>query len=273
MMRDVIIMIAPNGARKTRSDHASLPVSIEDTVSEAALCHAAGASALHAHVRGAHDEHVLDAGLYRELIAEMSARVPGMLVQVTSEAVGIYTPQQQVDCIEAVLPQMVSMCLREISSGFEHPEFARRFFAWCDDNAVHVQHIVFSDDEFRHFLEYRDQGVIPPGHRCVLFVLGRYSANFQSAPADLEPFLAHDLAELDWFTCAFGHREQDCVMAAIEAGGNARIGFENNLYLPHGEVAPNTAALVSSLVGAIESKGFTVADSARARQSLGIRSA
>jgi uncharacterized protein (DUF849 family) len=88
-MREVVIMVAPNGARKTRSDHSSLPVSIEDTVSEAALCRAVGASALHAHVRGANDEHVLDAGLYRELIAAMAQRVPGMLVQITSEAVGI----------------------------------------------------------------------------------------------------------------------------------------------------------------------------------------
>ena len=272
-MRDVVIMVAPNGARKTRSDHSSLPVSIQDTVSEAALCRAAGASALHAHVRGANDEHVLDAGLYRELIAEMAERVPGMLVQITSEAVGIYSPRQQVDCVRAVKPAMVSMCLREISSGFEQPDFARQFFEWCDDHKVHVQHIVFSAEEFRHFLDYRDRGVIPAGHRCVLFVLGRYNINFQSEPADLEPFLRHDLSGLDWFTCAFGQREQECVMAAIEAGGNARVGFENNLYLPTGEVAPNTAALVTSLVGAIESSNLAVADCERARQLLGIRSA
>jgi uncharacterized protein (DUF849 family) len=241
-MREVVIMVAPNGARKTRSDHSSLPVSIEDTVSEAALCRAVGASALHAHVRGANDEHVLDAGLYRELIAAMAQRVPGMLVQI-------------------------------ISSGFEQPDFARQFFEWCDDHRVHVQHIVFSAEEFRHFLEYRDRGVIPAGHRCVLFVLGRYNVNFQSAPVDLEPFLKHDLSGLDWFTCAFGLREQECVMAAIEAGGNARIGFENNLHLPNGEIAPNTAALVTSLADAIESSKLAVADCERARQLLGIRSA
>jgi uncharacterized protein (DUF849 family) len=86
MTRNVIIMVAPNGARKTKLDHASLPVSIEDTVTEAGLCHAAGASVLHAHVRGVNDEHVLDAGLYRELLTELSRQVPQMLIQVTSEA-------------------------------------------------------------------------------------------------------------------------------------------------------------------------------------------
>jgi len=272
MTRDVIVMVAPNGARKTKLDHATLPVSIEDTVSEAALCFAAGASALHAHVRGANDQHVLDVGLYRELISEMATRVPGMLIQVTSEAVGIYTPEEQVACIQSVTPQMASMCLREISSNFGNPAYAQAFFTWCDEHEVHIQHIVFSAEELQHFLDYRDQGVIPAGHRCVLFVLGRYNVNFQSDPAYLEPFLQHDLDGLDWFTCAFGYREQDCVMAAIKAGGHARIGFENNLFLPNGEVAANTAALVTSLVDLMQESDHRPADSATARQLLGVRS-
>lgn len=270
---DVIIMVAPNGARKTKADHSSLPVSIEDTASEAALCYAAGACALHAHVRDVNDEHVLDAGLYRELIAEVARRAPGMLIQVTSEAVGIYTPEQQVECIQSVKPEMASMGLREISSNYDRPDYAQQFFAWCDDNRVHIQHILFSAEDFEHFLDYRDRGIIPAGHRCVLFVLGRYNVNFQSEPADLDPFLQHDLSELDWFTCAFGHREQECVMAAIEAGGNARIGFENNLYLPDGEVAANTAALVDSLVATLRQRDLAAAGSAEARQLLGIRNA
>lgn len=272
MTRNVIIMAAPNGARKTKLDHTALPVSIEDTVHEAAQCYAAGASVLHAHVRGKNDEHVLDAGLYRELIAEMTRRVPGMLIQITSEAVGIYTPAQQVTCIQAVIPQMASMCLREISSNFERPETAQQFFEWCDEHKVHIQHIVFSAEELQHFLDYRERGIIPAGHRCILFVLGRYNVNFQSDPADLDPFLQHDLDDLDWFTCAFGSHEQQCVMAAITAGGNARVGFENNLYLPNGKMAASTAALVSNLVDTMQSVDCRPADCTNVRHLLGIRS-
>ena len=266
-------MVAPNGARKTKADHARLPVSIADTVDEAERCFAAGASALHGHVRGTADEHVLDAGRYRELIAEMSRRVPQMLLQITTEAIGRYTPAQQVDCIRTVQPEMASVILREISSNFENPDFAREFFSWCDAHNVHVQHILFSAEELDHFLRLRDQRVIPAGHRCVLFVLGRYSVDFQSAPEDLEPFLQRDLTGLDWFTCAFGRREQDCVLTAVEAGGHARVGFENNLYLPDGEIAADTAALVTSLAAALRTKSLRPASAAAARQLLGVRSA
>jgi uncharacterized protein (DUF849 family) len=135
-----------------------------------------------------------------------------------------------------------------------------------------VQHIVYSAEELQHWLDYRDQGVIPSSHHCVLFVLGRYSVNFQSQPTDLEPFLQHDLEGLDWFCCAFGNMEQSCMMAAINAGGNARIGFENNLYLPNGDLAANTAALVSSLVDALQEGDCRPANSEFARQLLGVRS-
>jgi 3-keto-5-aminohexanoate cleavage enzyme len=272
-MRDAIIMAAPNGARKTKQDHATLPVSIVDTVSEAALCHGAGASALHAHVRGSQDEHLLDAGLYRELLQEMATRVPDMLVQVTSEAVGIYTPAQQVECIKAVKPQMASMALREISSDFTEPDYTRQFYEWCLEHDVHIQHIIYSAEELQKFLDYRESGVIPASHRCILFVLGRYRVDFQSQVADLTPFLQYDLAALDWFVCAFGHQEQQCVLAAIEAGGHARIGFENNLYLPNGDLAENTAALVTSLVGTLEERACRAASCERARQLLGVRNA
>ena len=272
-MREVIIMAAPNGARKTAKDHPALPVSIAATVDEAARCHAAGAAALHAHVRGDHEEHVLDVGRYRELLQALEQRVPDMLPQVTSEAVGVYTPAEQVACIQALRPRMASMALREISSEFTAPGQAREFFEWCAANDVHVQHILFTAEDLQHFLDYRDQGIIPAGQRCLLFVLGRYRADFQSDPADLDPFLAHDLDGFDWFVCAFGHREQECALKAIDNGGHARIGFENNLYLPNGEMADDTAALITSLADALAARGLEAASGETARQLLGVRSA
>ena len=132
---------------------------------------------------------------------------------------------------------------------------------------------MYSAEELQKFLHYRDAGIIPASHRCILFVLGRYRADFQSQVDDLTPFLQHDLDALDWFVCAFGHQEQQCVLAAIEAGGHARIGFENNLYLPNGDLAGNTAELVGSLVETLAERECRPASSERARQLLGVRSA
>ncbi len=273
MTTPVIIMVAPTGARKTRRDHPALPISIEETVEEAVQCHAAGATVLHAHVRGKQDEHLLDAGLYRELITEMEHRVPDMLVQITTEAVGVYTPDQQVNCVQAVVPEMASVALKEITANFTDLPFAKRFYSWTIEAGVHIQHILFSDEELVQFLNLKQSGIIPASHRCVLFVLGRYSVDFQSHPTDLNPFLARDLTGLDWFVCAFGAKEQACLNAAIDQGGHARIGFENNLYLPNGDIAANTAELVRELAKSITASDRSFATSDQTRHLLGLPSA
>jgi uncharacterized protein (DUF849 family) len=54
----------------------------------ARACRAAGAGAIHAHVRDADGVNVLDAGLYREVFAGLAQAVPAMPVQTTAEAVG-----------------------------------------------------------------------------------------------------------------------------------------------------------------------------------------
>ena len=86
----LLIMAAPNGARKTKDDHPNLPVTIDDVISEAAACHRAGAAMLHAHVRDDNARHSLDTGRYRELLSEMKSRLPDMLCQITTEQAGVF---------------------------------------------------------------------------------------------------------------------------------------------------------------------------------------
>ncbi len=264
----VIIMVAPNGARKTHKDHPSLPVSIEETIAEASACYSAGATVLHAHVRGKNQEHVLDAGLYSELLNELKHRLPDMLVQITTEAIGIYSSQQQVDCVRSVKPEMVSVALREMTDDFHQTDFARDFYHWCAEANVHIQHILYSTDELQRFRQYKFDNVIPESQNCVLFVLGRHAVDFQSSPDDLKPFLQQAPKDLDWFTCAFGVQEQACVLSGIIHGGHARIGFENNLHLANGNLAGSTRDLVLDLKKAIKATGLAVANARQTRNLL-----
>ncbi len=264
-------MVAPNGARKTHQDHPNLPVSIAETVQEAVRCQAAGATVLHAHVRGRHGEHVLDPVRYRQLIRAMENHVPGMLLQMTTEAVGLYSSVQQTECVYAVQPRLISMAVREIAPVGANTALASKFYRWTCQHHVHVQHIVYDDKDLARLIELQNHGVIPGGRLCVLFVLGRYLQSRESRPADIKPFLAvKGDVPMDWFVCAFGSREHDCALEAIEAGGHARIGFENNLLRPDGSRADYTADLVTALKAAMEMRGILVADFWETQQILGL---
>ena len=148
-----------------------MPVTIAETVETARACHKAGAGALHAHVRDEEQRHVLDAGRYRELLEEMTLNVPDMEVQITTEAVGRYAPEEQRDLVRALRPKSVSIALKEMLSDGEEDQ-ARRFYHWAEEAGVVVQHILYAAEEQQRLFELCDSDVLPDAPLQLLFVLG-----------------------------------------------------------------------------------------------------
>ena len=90
------------------------------------------------------------------------------------------------------------------------------------------------------------------------------------APDDLNTFLAMvNNVPRDWVFSAFalGRNEMPYVAAAMLAGGNVRVGLEDNLYLKRGVLASN-AQLVERAVTIIESMGARVLAPEQVRQRL-----
>lgn len=266
----LIIAVAPNGARRTHADHAGVPVGPAEMAETAARCLDAGACMLHLHVRDAEGRHLLDAGAYAEATAAVRDRVGDrMIVQITTEAVGHYTPDQQMAVVRAVRPEAVSVAVRELVADAAAEPAAAAFFAELAEQGVLVQHILYSAEDVARFRDLRARGVIAAGTVCPLFVLGRYTAGLRSDPADLLPFLAAWEGEAaPWAMCAFGPREAACATAAMAFGGHVRVGFENNLWLPDGRVAADNAALVEQVVQAAFPAGRKPADAETARTLL-----
>ncbi|GGB41008.1 3-keto-5-aminohexanoate cleavage protein [Roseibium aquae] len=251
-----LIMVAPNGGRRTKADHPALPVTVGETVAAAKACHAAGAGALHAHVRDQAGQHILDAGLYRDLLSQMDAEVPQMLVQITTEAVGRYSPSEQRALVRDVRPKAVSVAVREMIPDVSEIEEASAFYAWAQEQGIAVQHILYAPEDVRRFHDLNHAGVIPGKAPQLLFVLGRYAEGQQSAPADLDPFLeamerGRGSTRPDWAVCAFGKRETDCLAYAVACGGKVRIGFENGLWNRDGALARDNADRVRDLRSAL----------------------
>lgn len=243
-----LIMAAPNGARKGHADHPRLPVTLPETVETARACHAAGARALHLHVRDAAGGHSLDAGLYREALAELAQAVPGMRVQVTTEAVGRYDMQAQAALLAELRPAWASLALREAA---RDRGVARRIHDTARDVGTEIQHIVFDADDARLLAEWQDAGVLGPD-ASVILVLGRYDDGPPSDPAALPPLLDSLPPVGRWMVCAFGPSEHACLRAAARLGGDLRVGFENATQQEDGTVWPDMAASVRALRHAIE---------------------
>ena len=250
-------MVAPNGARKLKADHPAIPISISETVETAVACYDAGATGLHLHVRNTDGSHSLDTTLYQQAIAELNTAVPELHIQITTEAVGQYTPEQQRLVVREVAPQSVSVSLAEMLSEGKTPE-ALSFYKECHNDGIAVQHILYGQDDLTTLSQLLDSQSIPAGDLQLLFVLGRYTENQQSSPTDLDPFLewmkTHSITA-DWALCAFGTQETACLYKGLCEGGKARVGFENSFFNEDGSVAKHNAERVGEIESKLSSMG------------------
>jgi 3-keto-5-aminohexanoate cleavage enzyme len=268
-MSPLVIMVAPNGARRTKSDHEKLPITPAEIADEAARCARAGASVLHVHVRSEDGRHTLDPDRYRIAIDAVRRRLgERMVIQVTTEAVGRYGPAEQMAMVRELHPEAVSLALAELIPGDGASSEAAAFLAWLRDERIAPQYILYAPDEVARFHDLRRRGVIAQRRPFALFVLGRYAGQAEAQPGDLLPFLAVHDAECPWAACAFGRSEAACVLTAAGLGGHARVGFENNLWRADGSLAASNADLVEQVIEGARLLGRDIADVAITRAFL-----
>ncbi len=250
------LMLAPNGARLSKAVHARVPLAPAEIAATARACATLGVGALHLHVRDADGGHSLDAARYRAAMEAVGRAVPGLAIQVTTEAAGRYDVAAQLALLGGLKPRRASVAVREMG---RDPELARRFYRQAAAQGTRLQHILYDRDDLALLLDWRKRGWLAEAACEVLFVLGRYDPPREARPEEVAPLA--DLARrhgLDWSLCAFGPHEHDCLLAALSEGsGQVRIGFENSYLQPDGTPYADNAASVAAFVARAEAAGFT----------------
>ncbi|GJL83190.1 MAG: 3-keto-5-aminohexanoate cleavage protein [marine bacterium B5-7] len=269
----IIIAAAPTGAYKTPTDYPGLPITTEQIVDEAERCAMAGASMLHLHVRNSKGLHTLDATCYEKAINTLRERLgDSILIQVTTEAAGRYEAMEQFEAIIKIQSNFISLALAETVRDGTSQDLDRttRLFEYLDLAGVSVQIILYSSDQVTQIDRLMDDGIIPRKNYPLLFVLGRYMRSRDSLPTDLDPFIDAMAHDMPFMVCAFGQHEIDCMRYAVECGGHARVGFENNVLKPDGSALADSAESVSLTAKTLSEHGFMIANADDARRLLGV---
>lgn len=273
MNSPIVISVAPNGSYKTKKDHPNLPISPEDLALEAVNCQKAGAALIHLHVRDKEQKHTIDVAPYKEAISAIKESLGDkIIIQATTEATGIFTPQQQMAMVRSLKPEAISIAIKELMPEKANEDEAKEFLEWMLGEKISPQYVLYSAQELERFFRLKGEGIIPGKKQFVLLVLGRYSAGQESSPKDLEPFIEvynkHNDKDVTWAVCAFGKSEAMCMLDATQKGGHVRIGFENNMYLSDGTLAVSNAALIRQFKELCEQGSRKIATIEEARQLL-----
>ncbi len=265
----VIVMAAPNGARRNHADHAALPLTADESALDAAALLEVGVSILHLHVRDNDGGHSLDAERYRQAIAAIRKSVgTELIIQVTTEAAGEYKSEQQMALVRELKPEAVSLALCELCPVETDERRAAEFFSWLRSENIWPQYILYSVNEILRFDDMRQRGVFADEAPFTMFVLGEYANAVAGTVADLQLMLAAIESDtFPWAACCFGPNENAVMLAATAQGGHVRLGFENNLQLPDGTPAVDNAELIRRYIedSAISQRLPASADEVRAK--------
>jgi len=277
----VLVMVAPNGARLTKAEVPSLPVTPQELAAEAAACLRAGAAAMHLHVRDGQGRHSLAPEDYRAAMRAIDEATGGeMLIQATTEAAGRYEWREQIAAVRALKPPAVSIALRELLPERAEADEERRnevaaFFRWLHERRLAPQLICYAPEEVTRVTALHESGFIPWPRPFLLFVLGRKpgaNTTAQDTPASMLARLQSFLDAFEplagrgsWMACAFGPHQLEMLERAALLGGHVRVGFENGLEVAPGRPAATNAELVSALVERLRARGLSPMPPARAR--------
>lgn len=292
MNREVFVTCAVTGSGRTqdRSPHVPRsPAQIAESAIEAAK---AGAAVVHCHVRDPETGvPSRDLGLYREVtdrirdadvdvVLNLTAGMGGDIVFGGVEApFPVTSGTDMVGATERVAH--IAECLPEICTlDCGTMNFAEADYVMTNTpGMLRAMGQMMTDLGVKPEIEAFDTGHLWFAKQLVAEGILTSDALVQlcmgvpwGAPDDLNTFMAMvNNVPSDWTFSAFGlgRNQMAYVAASVLAGGNVRVGLEDNLWLEKGVLATN-AQLVERAVGVIEGMGARVIGPAEVREKLGL---
>jgi len=294
MNREVFITCAVTGSGSTQDRSPHVPRSPEEIANSALDAAKAGAAVVHCHVRDP-DTGVpsRDPGLYREVTERIRDAEVDVVLNLTAGMGGdmIFGPTEAplplnpagTDMVGAT-ERMVHIrdCLPEICTldcgtmNFAEADYVmtntpgmlRAMGAMMTELGVKPEIEAFDTGHLWFAKQLVKEGTLAPGALVQLCMGVPWGA-----PNDLNTLLAMVNAVPDdwtWSAFSLGRDQMPYAAAAVLAGGNVRVGLEDNLFLDKGVLATN-AQLVERAVTIIENLGARVIGPDEVRARLGLQ--
>lgn len=291
MDREIIISCAVTGSADTPGKNKAVPVTPKQIAESAIDAAKAGAAIVHIHVRDLKTtKPSMELSLYRETVERIRDSGVDVIINLTTGAGGRFIPNERnphvsdemqlsppLDRVRHVVelkPEICSLDVGSMNMGdrvfVNSAGHLRTMARAIRDAGVMPEIEVF---ETGHLLLAKkmieDGDILGPG----LFQICLGISWGQPATPEAMTYMRNLLPSgCSWFSFGISRGQMPMVAQAVLLGGNVRVGFEDNIYLDAGVLAPSNAALVERAVQIIQILGKKVASPAAARRQLGLRS-
>jgi uncharacterized protein (DUF849 family) len=282
----VIISCSISGAVANREQCPAIPYTPDEYAAEARRIVDEGGVQIHIHARTPEGVPSYEVEDFRAITEAIEAEVDDVIINYSTGAIGVPVAKR-IEYLRELRPDVAALNM----SSMNYAKYSKR-------RKEFVFKAVF-ENSFDTIIEFvgamRELG-IKPEHEC--FDAGHI--------ANLDPLLDMDLlqeplqvslvmgvnggirptarnvafmseqipggaeGQNQWQVIGISRDQWKLVAAALSLGGNARVGLEDNFYLPDGEMAKSNGELIAKARQMAEDMGRRVATVAQAREMLGI---
>ena len=293
MNREVFVTCAVTGAGATQDRSPHVPRAPEEIAASAIDAAKAGAAVVHCHVREPETgvpsrrlelyrevtERIRDAEV--DVVLNLTAGMGGDITFGSTEAplpvnaagTDMIGAAERVAHIRECLPELCTLDCGTMNFAeadyvmTNTPGMLRAMGAMMTEMGVKPEIEAFDTGHLWFAKELVQEGVLADDALVQLCMGVPWGA-----PDDLGTLMAmvnQVPSTWTWSAFSLGRHQMPYVAAAVLAGGNVRVGLEDNLYLEKGVLATN-AQLVEKAVGIIENLGARVVGPEAVRETLGL---
>lgn len=284
MSTPVIIAAALTGAATMKNQNPAVPYEPEEFAEEAYKCWKAGAAMVHVHAREATGMATHDHGRIKATHDAIKDRCPELIVNLSS-AVGMgKTAEQRISQIVAIKPEMASLNTNTMNFSIVDRKTGKIFIDYVFENTFNMLQDfgkAMEENGVKPEIECYDMGGLD--NTLIIAKQGIFSdpMNFNfvwgvvgGQQFRTEAFIAMMNAlppKANFTTCGVGTDEFPCIMQSCLLGGHMRVGLEDNIKMPNGELAKGSYELVEVAVNIANALGRPVATTDEARLIMGTK--
>ena len=277
-----VITCAVSGAVANKNQCEGIPYTPEEYAKEVRRARDAGASMVHIHAREPNGTPTVKPEHYRAITQAILAESPDIIINYSTGAVGI-PMAERVGHIVELTPEIGALNMGSMNYAKYSPKRKGFVFNFVFEN--HFDDIIFLLERMNEagvkpececfdvghvesVAPLVDLGVITPPIQFSLIhgVLG----GIQATARNLSHMASVVPDGSTWGVIAISRDQWMMVGASASLGGNVRVGFEDNFYLPSGDMASSNGELVEAAAQIVRLQGREVAEPSDARALLSL---
>jgi len=241
-----LITVAPTGAESEKSAVLALPVTLDELVTTAKECQAAGAAVIHVHIRDDQARPTLDLSRLKDTVAALREGT-GLIVQLSTGGAVTDSFDNRIAVLDAA-PDACSLTCGTVNFGedvFHNPyPFIRDLYARTQELGVVPEFELF---DFGHIATLHrllaGHGAPHGGHVHCDLVMG-VPGGMPGDAATLTQAVSALPEGATWSATGIGRTTLPVMFAALAAGGHLRVGMEDTVTFAKGRPVTGNAELV-----------------------------